>query len=74
MDGMNFIRRNEIYYIFIGLTFFNSVFGSLIWSSCRFSRPTCFLSALKASDFCRAPAERERFLAFFPPPMRPIRR
>jgi MFS family permease len=27
MDGLNFIRRNEIYYIFIGMTFFNSVFG-----------------------------------------------
>lgn len=27
MDGLNFIRRNEIYYIFIGMTFFNSVCG-----------------------------------------------
>jgi MFS family permease len=27
MGGLNFIRRNEIYYTFIGMTFFNSVFG-----------------------------------------------
>lgn len=27
MDGLNFIRKNEIYYTFIGMTFFNSVFG-----------------------------------------------
>lgn len=27
IDGLNFIRRNEIYYTFIGMTFFNSVFG-----------------------------------------------
>jgi MFS family permease len=27
MDGLNFIRHNEIYYTFIGMTFFNSVFG-----------------------------------------------
>src|ERR671925_1170951 len=27
MDGLNFIRRNEIYYTFISMTFFNSVFG-----------------------------------------------
>lgn len=26
-DGVNFIRDNELYYTFIGLTFFNSVFG-----------------------------------------------
>lgn len=26
-DGLSFIRQNEIYYTFIGLTFFNSVFG-----------------------------------------------
>ena len=26
-DGLNFIRRNEIYSTFIGMTFFNSVFG-----------------------------------------------
>ena len=26
-DGVSFIRRNEIYYTFIGMTFFNSVFG-----------------------------------------------
>ncbi len=26
-EGLNFIRQNEIYYIFIGMTFFNSVFG-----------------------------------------------
>ncbi len=27
MDGLKFIRTNEIYYTFIGMTFFNSVFG-----------------------------------------------
>ena len=27
MDGVDFIRKNEIYYTFIGMTFFNSVFG-----------------------------------------------
>jgi MFS family permease len=27
IDGLNFIRKNEIYYTFIGMTFFNSVFG-----------------------------------------------
>src|ERR687898_1854243 len=27
LDGLNFIRKNEIYYTFIGMTFFNSVFG-----------------------------------------------
>lgn len=27
MDGLNFIRTNEIFYTFIGMTFFNSVFG-----------------------------------------------
>jgi len=27
VDGLNFIRRNEIYSTFIGMTFFNSVFG-----------------------------------------------
>jgi MFS family permease len=27
MDGLNFIRNNEIYYTFISMTFFNSVFG-----------------------------------------------
>lgn len=27
LDGLNFIRKNEIYYSFIGMTFFNSVFG-----------------------------------------------
>ena len=27
MEGLNFIRKNEIYYTFIGMTFFNSVFG-----------------------------------------------
>jgi MFS family permease len=27
MDGLNFIRKNEIYYTFISMTFFNSVFG-----------------------------------------------
>jgi len=26
-EGLNFIRKNEIYYTFIGMTFFNSVFG-----------------------------------------------
>jgi MFS family permease len=26
-EGVNFIRTNEIYYTFIGMTFFNSVFG-----------------------------------------------
>ena len=26
-DGLNFIRTNEIFYTFIGMTFFNSVFG-----------------------------------------------
>lgn len=26
-EGLNFIRNNEIYYTFIGMTFFNSVFG-----------------------------------------------
>ena len=26
-DGVSFIRDNEIYYTFIGMTFFNSVFG-----------------------------------------------
>ncbi len=26
-DGLNFIRTHELYYTFIGLTFFNSVFG-----------------------------------------------
>src|SRR5262245_5127723 len=26
-DGLRFIRQNEIYWIFIGMTFFNSVFG-----------------------------------------------
>jgi MFS family permease len=26
-DGVNFIRHNELYFTFIGLTFFNSVFG-----------------------------------------------
>jgi MFS family permease len=27
MDGLSFIRHNEIYYTFISMTFFNSVFG-----------------------------------------------
>ena len=27
MEGLNFIRTNEIYYTFIGMTFFNSIFG-----------------------------------------------
>lgn len=27
MEGLTFIRRNEIYWVFIGMTFFNSVFG-----------------------------------------------
>ncbi len=27
MDGLNFIRTNEIYYTFIAMTFFNSAFG-----------------------------------------------
>jgi MFS family permease len=27
MGGLNFIRTNEVYYTFIGMTFFNSVFG-----------------------------------------------
>ena len=27
IDGLRFIRSNEIYYTFIGMTFFNSVFG-----------------------------------------------
>jgi MFS family permease len=27
MDGVNFIRKNEIFYTFISMTFFNSVFG-----------------------------------------------
>jgi MFS family permease len=27
IEGLNFIRHNEIYFIFIGLIFFNSVFG-----------------------------------------------
>jgi MFS family permease len=27
LDGLNFVRKNEIYYTFIGMTFFNSVFG-----------------------------------------------
>ena len=27
MEGLNFIRHNEIYFIFIGLIFFNSAFG-----------------------------------------------
>jgi MFS family permease len=27
VEGLNFIRRDEIYYSFIGMTFFNSVFG-----------------------------------------------
>ena len=27
LDGLNFIRKDEIYYTFIGMTFFNSVFG-----------------------------------------------
>ena len=27
MEGLNFIRNNDIYYTFIGMTFFNSVFG-----------------------------------------------
>jgi MFS family permease len=27
MDGLNFIRTNEIYYTFIGMIFFNSLFG-----------------------------------------------
>jgi MFS family permease len=27
MDGLNFIRKSELYYTFIGMTFFNSVFG-----------------------------------------------
>jgi MFS family permease len=26
-DGLNFIRKNELYYTFISMTFFNSVFG-----------------------------------------------
>jgi MFS family permease len=26
-DGLNFIRRNEVYFIFIGMIFFNSAFG-----------------------------------------------
>jgi MFS family permease len=26
-EGLNFIRKNQIYYTFIGMTFFNSVFG-----------------------------------------------
>ena len=26
-EGLNFIRTNEIYYMFIGMIFFNSVFG-----------------------------------------------
>ncbi len=27
VEGVEFIRRNEIYWVFIGMTFFNSVFG-----------------------------------------------
>ena len=27
MDGLNFIRKNELYYTFISMTFFNSIFG-----------------------------------------------
>jgi MFS family permease len=27
VEGLNFIRKNEIFYVFIGMTFFNSVFG-----------------------------------------------
>ncbi|MCH8054687.1 MAG: MFS transporter [Deltaproteobacteria bacterium] len=27
LDGLNFIRRNELFYTFIAMTFFNSVFG-----------------------------------------------
>ncbi|MGH7824824.1 MAG: MFS transporter [Candidatus Binatia bacterium] len=27
LDGLNFIRKNDLYYTFIGITFFNSVFG-----------------------------------------------
>jgi MFS family permease len=27
LEGLHFIRKNEIYYTFIGMTFFNSVFG-----------------------------------------------
>jgi MFS family permease len=27
MDGLNFIRKNELYYTFISITFFNSIFG-----------------------------------------------
>lgn len=27
MEGLNFIRENELFYIFIAMTFFNSVFG-----------------------------------------------
>ena len=27
MEGVDFIRKNELYYTFIGMTFFNSVFG-----------------------------------------------
>jgi MFS family permease len=27
IDGLNFIRTNEVFYTFIGMTFFNSVFG-----------------------------------------------
>jgi MFS family permease len=26
-EGLNFIRKNEVFYIFIGMTFFNSIFG-----------------------------------------------
>jgi MFS family permease len=26
-EGLNFIRKNEVFYVFIGMTFFNSVFG-----------------------------------------------
>jgi len=27
IDGLNFIRKNDLYYTFIGMTFFNSIFG-----------------------------------------------
>jgi MFS family permease len=27
LEGINFIRRNEIFYTFMGMTFFNSIFG-----------------------------------------------
>jgi MFS family permease len=27
LEGVNFIRRNELFYTFMGMTFFNSVFG-----------------------------------------------